>query len=364
MAGQGTLADEVVMSGDGPFDRAYVQIGGGGLASAVACWLKKFWPNIKIIGVEGIDQASMKTSVEAGERTLLSYVDVFFDGTAVRIPGQETFALCNELIDEFVTVTNNEVCHAIRVMWESNRVVPEPSGAMGLAGFLKQWSTGDVRPDEKSLVIISGANMDFTHLAQIARQAGIGNYETRYLRIPMESKKGQVLKYLRNMPSTSTLVDVQYGKTSGDIQYPVFGVSASDEDFAYIRNRLTSKGIGFEDISENEDVRFRTIHYQTELFHHPLFVHIEFPERSGAFLDFMEQVADIASLCYFNYEYTGERVGRALVGMEFDTQELREECLERLKALPRNVIRAVHPVSSMAMNRIMGNETPIPFKGH
>lgn len=128
MAGQGTLADEVVMSGEGPFDRAYVAIGGGGLAASVACWLKKFWPHIKVIGVEGVDQASMKTSIEQGHRVNLDYVDVFCDGTAVHIPGELTYPLCRELIDEFVTVTNNEVCQAIRAMWESSRVVPEPSG--------------------------------------------------------------------------------------------------------------------------------------------------------------------------------------------------------------------------------------------
>ena len=114
MAGQGTLADEVVMSGEGPFDRAYVAIGGGGLAASVACWLKKFWPRIKVIGVEGIDQASMKTSIEQGRRVNLDYVDVFCDGTAVHIPGELTYPLCRELVDEFVTVTNNEVCQAIR----------------------------------------------------------------------------------------------------------------------------------------------------------------------------------------------------------------------------------------------------------
>ncbi|MEG0838007.1 MAG: pyridoxal-phosphate dependent enzyme [Akkermansia sp.] len=362
MGGQGTLADEVVMSGRGVFDRAYVQIGGGGLASAVACWLKHFWPEIKIIGVEGIEQASMKTSVEAGKRTMLDYVDVFCDGTAVRTPGQQTFCLCEELIDEYVTVSNNEVCHAIRVMWESGRVVPEPSGAMGLAGFLKQWEEGAVAPDEKCLVIISGANMDFTQLSPIARQAGIGNYGTRYLRIPMSSKRGQVLKYLRNMPPTTTLVDVQYGKTEGDIQYPVFGVSASDEDFACIRERLSARGIGFQDISDDDDVRFRMIHYQTELFENPLFVHIEFSERGGAFLDFMEGIADIASLCYFNYEYSGERVGRALVGMEFDTVEIRNICLDRIRSMPRNVIRAARQVSPMSFARILGNESPIPIK--
>lgn len=358
MGGQGTLADEVVMSGQGPFDRAYVQIGGGGLAASVACWLKHFWPGIRIIGVEGVDQASMKTSVEHGDREMLDYVDVFCDGTAVRIPGKQTFELCRELIDEYVTVSNNEVCHAIRAMWESGRVVPEPSGAMGLAGFLKQWEEGAVSANERSLVIISGANMDFTQLSSIARQAGIGNYETRYLRIPMASKRGQVLKYLRNMPPASTLVDVQYGKTQGDIQHPVFGVSASDEDFELIREKLRSKGISFEDISDDDDVRFRMIHYQTELFENPLFVKIEFSERGGAFLDFMERIADIASLCYFNYEYSGERVGRALVGMEFDSPEIRSACLARIQSMPRNVVRAAREVSPMAFDRIMGNEIP------
>lgn len=360
MGGQGTMADEVIMSGNGPFDRAYVPIGGGGLAAATACWLKKFWPDIKIIGVEGVDQASMKFSVEKQERASLSYVDVFCDGTAVRIPGELTFEICRDLIDEYVTVTNHEVCHSIRAMWESSRVVPEPSGAISLAGFLKQWDDGLVGDTEKSLVIISGANMDFTQLAQIARQAGIGNYETRYLRIPMKSKKGQVLKYLRNMPSTSTLVDVQYGKTSGNMQHPVFGVSASDEDFQDIRDRLNEKGICFEDISEDEDVQFRMIHYQIELFENPMFIHIEFPERGGAFLGFMERIADIASLCYFNYAYSGERVGRALVGMEFETKEDREECIERINNMPKNVIRAARQISPMAFNRIVGNESNSP----
>ena len=167
---------------------------------------------------------------------------------------------------------------------------------------------GEVKPEEKSFVVISGANMDFTHLTQIARQAGIGNHETRYLRISMDSKRGQVLKYLRHIPQDTTLVDVQYGKTEGSTQYPVFGIAASDEDLDTIRTTLKKKGIEFEDISEDDDVRFRMIHYQPELCQHPLFVHIEFPERAGAFLDFMERIADLASLCYFNYTYTGERV--------------------------------------------------------
>ena len=296
--------------------------------------------------------ASLEQSLK---RMNLDYVDVFCDGTAVHIPGELTYPLCRELVDEFVTVTNNEVCQAIRAMWESSRVVPEPSGAMSLAGFLKQWNRGEVKPEEKSFVVISGANMDFTHLTQIARQAGIGNHETRYLRISMDSKRGQVLKYLRHIPQDTTLVDVQYGKTEGNTQHPVFGIAASDEDLDTIRTTLKKKGIEFEDISEDDDVRFRMIHYQPELCQHPLFVHIEFPERAGAFLDFMERIADLASLCYFNYTYTGERVGRALVGMEFDTAEDRETIRKRMGAFSKNIIRSIREISPEAFQRIMGS---------
>ena len=352
--GQGTIAMEIVQ--ELPLvDYILVPIGGGGLATGVSTLAKLLNPHIKVIGVEGIDQASMKTSIEQGRRVNLDYVDVFCDGTAVHIPGELTYPLCRELVDEFVTVTNNEVCQAIRAMWESSRVVPEPSGAMSLAGFLKQWNRGEVKPEEKSFVVISGANMDFTHLTQIARQAGIGNHETRYLRISMDSKRGQVLKYLRHIPQDTTLVDVQYGKTEGNTQHPVFGIAASDEDLDTIRTTLKKKGIEFEDISEDDDVRFRMIHYQPELCQHPLFVHIEFPERAGAFLDFMERIADLASLCYFNYTYTGERVGRALVGMEFDTAEDRETIRKRMSAFSKNIIRSIREISPEAFQRIMGS---------
>ena len=137
MGGQGTLADEVVMSGKGPFDVAFLQIGGGGMAAASAVWLKRQFPGIKIIGVEGVAQASMAAAVSAGKPTDIGRVDIFCDGTAVRKAGSLTFEICRELVDEFVTVTNEDVCWAIQKLWESNRIIPETSGAMGVAAALK-----------------------------------------------------------------------------------------------------------------------------------------------------------------------------------------------------------------------------------
>lgn len=360
MGGQGTLADEVVMSGCGPFERIYLQIGGGGLAASAACWFKRFWPQCRIIGVEGVDQASMKAAVESGRRTKLPYVDVFCDGTAVRMAGENTFELCRELIDEFVTVTNDEVCQAVRAMWESSRVVPEPSGAMGLAAFLQQQKRGLVAAGEKSLVVISGANMDFSQMGLVSHHAGTGGVgrETRYLRIPMKTKKGQILKYLKSIPAGVTLTDVQFGRVAGEIQYPVFGVEGYPEDFSLIDERLAEKGLRAEDISNDEDVRFRMIHYDAKRLRHPVFFQIEFSERPGAFLEFMEAMGEYASLCYFNYLYSGERVGRALVGMEFDSVEDRDRCRRQAEALSGTVIQGVREVSRSARHRILETMSP------
>jgi threonine dehydratase len=158
MAGQATLADEIVMSGDGPFDIAYLQIGGGGMAAGVANWLKTFNPDIRIIGVEGERQASMKAALAAGEPVRLADLDIFCDGTAVRRAGELPFQVCRELLDDIVTVSNEDVSDAIRIFWERLRCLQEPSGAMGLAGLLKDAPT---RGGSRALVVGCGANLDF-----------------------------------------------------------------------------------------------------------------------------------------------------------------------------------------------------------
>lgn len=360
MGGQGTLADEVVMSGKGPFDRVYLQIGGGGLASGCACWFKKFWPECKCIGVEGVNQASMKLAVETGERKALPYVDVFCDGTAVRIAGENTFPLCRELLDSYVTVTNDEVCQAIRALWNSLRVVPEPSGAMGLAALLKDWDAGCIRPGEKCLVVLSGANMDFSQLGVVAARGGVRetNRTLRYLRIPMETKRGQILKYLKHIPDGVQLMDVQYGRIEGGIQHPVFGVLGTQEQFDEIAASLAAKGLKSEDVTDDDDVRFRMISYDRVHLSHPVFFVIEFPERPGAFQEFMSAMGEYANLCYFNYQYSGEQVGRALVGLEFSTREDRDACRRLAEGLSGTTIQKIHELSDAVRHRVLDQMSP------
>jgi threonine dehydratase len=320
MGGQGTLADEVVMSGQGPFDTAYLQIGGGGMAAAVACWLKAYYPGIRIVGVEGVDQASMAAALEAGGPVTLRYVDVFCDGTAVKRVGRLTYPLCADLLDELVTVTNEEVCAAIQVLWEERRCVAEPSGAMGLAGLLKR---GGPAAGERALTVLCGANMDFSQLAWVSRHASIGAARTRFYRFELGEDRGSLLHLLETAFDGLNIIEFQYGKVDPERAYPVIGVEASPPELHVLEQRVREQGIHCEDVTSDEDVEFRIINYEAALFRNPYFLKLEFPERAGALHDFLTAARDTASICYFNYAFTGEQVGRALLGLEFDNEDVR-----------------------------------------
>jgi len=355
MGGQGTLADELVMSAEQPFDRVYIAIGGGGLVASVGCWLKKFWPECKIIGVEGVGQASMKAALANGGPTELEYLDVFCDGTAVRKVGDNTYGLCKDLLDGIITVTNDEVCQAVRKVWETIRAIPEPSGAMSLAAIMQDAEAGNIKPGERVLTIICGANMDFAQLSTISRRAGIGSKHRKYLRVPIPEGKGSLVSILKDLPDAVSIVDLQYGKTDSEVQYPVMGLIGTDEDYQKIDVMLAKENATAADVSKEDIVGYRIINYKTDPQKHPLFVNVEFPERPGAFLEFMEQVKEVSSLCYFNYAYSGERVGRALVGMEFDSLEDQTAARKIINNMVGENIHAVSLVSDETLRRLLGN---------
>jgi threonine dehydratase len=320
MGGQGTLADEVVMAGHGPFDVAYLQIGGGGMASAVSTWLKSYFPKIRIVGVQGVGQASMVEAFKQGKPAELSHVDVFCDGTAVRKTGELTYALCRELLDELITVTNEEVCAAIQHMWEATRCIPEPSGAMGLAGLMKQQ---DAIKGQRALTVLSGSNLDFGQLAWISAHAGIGGGRRRYMRFEIPERPGGMLDLLDNALDGVNIIEFQYGKTHDTKAWPVIGFEASPLELDLLTQKVRDLGVRCEDVTSEADVEFRIIHYEPQLFRNPFFITFDFPERPGALHDFLDMLRGRASICYFNYTFTGELVGRALLGFEFDTEDAR-----------------------------------------
>ncbi|HLS28979.1 MAG TPA: threonine ammonia-lyase, biosynthetic [Opitutales bacterium] len=350
MGGQGTLADEIVMSGKGPFDVAYLQIGGGGMAGAVACWLRTYWPEMRIVGVEGKDQASMKAAIESGKPTTLDYVDVFCDGTAVSRAGDLTYPLCRDLLDEIITVTNEEVSGAIQVLWETSRCIPEPSGAMGLAGLLKERKK---LKGKRVLAIVCGANVDFAQLGLIARHAGSGTARRRYLRFELDETPGAMLRLLQEYLGGLNITEFQYGKVDMKWAWPVIGIDIRKADFESLERKLQEAGIPFADVTNQEDVEFRIIHYRGRMMSQPFFFKLEFPERPGALHDFLLGVQPAANICYFNYIYTGERVGRALMGFEFEGEKERRQFQEVL----RKSGYAHSEIQPEALSRILSRPT-------
>jgi threonine dehydratase len=350
MAGQGTLADEIVMSGKGPFDVAFLQVGGGGMAAATATWLKMNFPDIHIVGVEGVEQASMAAAIKAGHPVALDKVDIFCDGTAVRKVGQLTHQICAEVIDEWMTVSNDEVSAAIQFLWENLRCIPEPSGAMGVAGLLKR---REGLAGKRVLSVLCGANMDFEQLASIARRSAVGAARRRFLQIEIKEIPGAMYGLLEALPDTVNIVDFQYGKTDAVAATPVIGFDVAPMEFDVLKKSLRDGGFEFTEVTSETDVTFRLIHYESKLLRTPYFITLEFHERPGALADFLRAVSPHANLCYFNYVYSGERVGRALLGFEFDIPTQHDE-FEQVLESAKGAYRAYERVSEATMQRILG----------
>lgn len=350
MAGQAMIADEIVKDSDAPFDYAFLQIGGGGMAGAVSTWLKKHWPDIKIIGVEGADQASMKASVEAGKPVTLDNVDTFCDGTAVTRPGDLTFEMCKNSIDEFVTVSNEEVSAAIQQLWNARRLIPEPSGAMGLAG-LDQYAEkhANTLKGKKVLCIICGANMDFNKLSLIAGKSAIGAHRRRYYRIALPECEGSLLKLLEAHFKDLNVSEFMYGKIHESQAWQTIAIDAKPEEFDALEKSLSADGIEFADISLDADIRYKIINYNPELFHNPIFMHIQFPERKGALRDLLREISPVANVCYFNYAYSGEVIGRALMGFEFSSSENKE----KFREIIQHSVVTGHEIDPQTLQRIL-----------
>ncbi|ADE55771.1 threonine ammonia-lyase, biosynthetic [Coraliomargarita akajimensis] len=349
MAGQGTLADEIVMSGQGSFDVAFLQVGGGGMAAATATWLKLHYPNIYIIGVEGTEQASMAAAIDAGHPVALDKVDIFCDGTAVRKVGELTHPVCAEMVDEWMTVTNDEVSAGIQFLWEQVRAIPEPSGAMGVAAFLKR---KDEIKGKRILSVLCGANMDFEQLATIARRAAVGAARRRFLRIGIPEQAGAMYGLLEALPDTVNIVDFQYGKTDASDATPVIGFDVDPMQYAVLTQSLQQGGYTFSEVTADTDVAFRLIHYDAKLLKRPYFITLEFHERPGALAEFLRAVSPHSNLCYFNYVYSGERVGRALLGFEFDSQAAHQNFPAVLDSA-HHAYRAYETIDQEVLKRIV-----------
>ncbi len=315
VAGQATVGVEILeqcrLQNSQP-DVIYVPIGGGGLASGIAAAMNLHCSGVKVVGVEVEGQDSMRKSILAQQRVTLTEVDSFCDGTAVACPGELTFQICREHVDEFVTVTNDQVCRAIQVAWEEKRLITEPSGAIALAGFLEHAS-----PDDSAVVVVSGSNTDFLTLPTIARRSRLSQPTRRYFQFDIAEHNGALIDLLDQLMDGVNIVDFQYGKTAYDRAHPVVGFLATADELQKFVARLSQGNVPAMEVTGEDSVGYRVIAFQPELADEPCFLRVDFPDRPGALRDLMRRINKLTNICYFNFQESGESEGHALIGFEF-----------------------------------------------
>ena len=313
IAGQATVGLEMMRQCP-KLSKIYLPIGGGGLASGVAFVVKKILnSNCQVIGVEVENQNSMQLSCRCGSRIKMDSVDTFCDGTAVRQPGRYTFEICHELLDDIITVSNTEVSAAIKMAWDSARVIPEPSGGIALAGAMKN-RQNDVH--ETVGFVISGSNMDFKTLPRIVRKSTPTQQQRRYFRFQIAETNGSLIQLLDQFMSDLNIVDFQYGKTDAKVAKPVLGIEGPVSQLDKLVESASAIKIESEEISGESLSEFRVIPFRSDLCEKSFFLKVDFPNRPGALRDLMRQISDSTNICYFNFVDSGEMEGHALIGFE------------------------------------------------
>jgi threonine dehydratase len=324
IAGQGTIGMEILDQTDDKIRAVFVPIGGGGLISGIAAYIKGVNPDIQIIGVEPEDSAAMRDSLAAGEPIVLDHVGIFADGVAVRRVGDETFRLCQELVDDIVTVDTDQICAAIRDIFEDTRSIVEPAGALAVAGIKKFLADSEIR-DETFVVINCGANVNFDRLRHIAERAAVGEQREMLLAVEIPEKKGSFRTFCDALGRRS-ITEFNYRYSNSSKAHIFVGVELrhGHEERQELIEKLKSLGYPLADLSDNELAKLHVRHMvggpSTGIDNEKLF-RFEFPERPGALLDFLNAVGTDWNISLFHYRNHGSDHGRILAGIQVPPDE-------------------------------------------
>ncbi|WP_077037519.1 threonine ammonia-lyase, biosynthetic [Pelomonas sp. KK5] len=329
IAGQGTIAMEMLRQHQGPIDAVFVAIGGGGLIAGVAAYIKAVRPEIKVIGVQTQDSDAMARSVKAGKRVTLADVGLFADGTAVKLVGEETFRVTRALVDGFVTVDTDAACAAIKDVFEDTRSILEPSGALGVAA-VKKYVAETGAKGQTFIAITSGANMNFDRLRFVAERAEVGEQREAVFAVTIPEARGSFKRFCELLGPRS-VTEFNYRIADADKAHIFVGVSIKQKDEAARLARTFSKaGFPTLDLSDDELAKQHVRHMvggRTELARDERLYRFIFPERPGALMRFLSSMHPDWNISLFHYRNQGADYGRILVGLQVpkgDRAALRE----------------------------------------
>lgn len=326
IAGQGTIAEEILRQSPDDLDAVFIPIGGGGLAAGMAVYLKHYSPNTRIIGVEPVDSAAMHDSIKAGHRVILEQVGIFADGVAVKQVGEHTFNLVRKYVDEIILVDTDEICAGIKDIYDDSRAIVEPAGALAVAA-MKKYVKQHQLSGKVLACINSGANMNFDRLRYVAERTEVGERREALFAVTIDEKPGSFLTFC-NLLEDRSITEFNYRISSRDEAHVFVGIAIRDNDESgKIQAMLEAHGYSVIDLLDNELAKLHIRHMvggKSHLIEHESLFRFEFPERPGALLEFLTQLAGRWNISLFHYRNHGAAYGRVLAGMEVEPKDKKE----------------------------------------
>jgi len=323
IAGQGTIALEILRQHPGPLQAVFVPVGGGGLLAGVAACIKALRPKVRVIGVQAADSDAMARSLESGARISLDEVGLFADGTAVKQVGELTFALCRKHVDAMLRVDADAICAAIRDIYQDTRTVAEPSGALALAG-LKQYVATRGVGDGALVAIVSGANMNFDRLRFVAERAELGEQREAVFAVTIPEERGSFRRFCATL-GQHAITEFNYRIGDSRAAHLFVGVQiTSRAEREALANAFRAQSFDVLDLTDDELAKLHLRHMiggRSPLARDELLYRFEFPERPGALVRFLDQLHPDWNVSLFHYRNHGADHGRILVGIQVPPDE-------------------------------------------